>query len=109
MTYIFHEWDDHLALCPISHLTALVLVDEAFQALEIQSAQDVYQFECPEHRCSLQLKRKPAMYDTPIFRRTAHTAEGIRISPNRALEHYHTMPSTNTSDGLVGMLGSNGT
>jgi Protein of unknown function (DUF3435) len=53
LTYIFHEWDDHLALCPISHLTALVLVDEAFQALEIQSAQDVLPIEVS--RAPLQL------------------------------------------------------
>jgi Protein of unknown function (DUF3435) len=31
--YIFHERDDHLALCPISYLIALALVDEAFEAV----------------------------------------------------------------------------
>lgn len=86
-TYIFHERDDNLALCPISHFLALALADHAFQAQGIHSAEDIFQIEVPSYRNSLQLRWKAEMLSVPIFRRAVRTAQGIRISPDRALPY----------------------
>ena len=38
-TYIFHERDDNLALCPISHFLALAFTDDAFDSSQIRSVE----------------------------------------------------------------------
>ena len=86
-TYIFHERDDNLALCPISHFLALALADDAFEARGIKSVEDVLRIQVPAPRNSLQLKWKPQMLNIPVFRRAVNTAEGIRISPDKALPY----------------------
>jgi hypothetical protein len=86
-TYVFHERDDNLALCPISHFIALALADNAFAARGIQSATDIFRIEVPAHRNGLQVKWKPEIFNVPIFRRTIRTAQGIIISPNKALAY----------------------
>ncbi|OJD26944.1 hypothetical protein ACJ73_01667 [Blastomyces percursus] len=86
-TYIFHERDDNLALCPISHFLALALADGAFEAQGINSVEDVFRIRVQAPRNSLQLKWKQSMLNVPIFRRAMHTTEGVRISPDRALPY----------------------
>ncbi|OJD24725.1 hypothetical protein ACJ73_03904 [Blastomyces percursus] len=84
-TYIFHERDDNLALCPILHFLALALADRAFEAQGINSPEDIFHIEVPPYQNSLQLRWRSGMLDIPVFRRTVHTAHGVRISPDRAL------------------------
>ncbi|OAT11875.1 FluG domain-containing protein [Blastomyces gilchristii SLH14081] len=86
-TYIFHERDDNLALCPVSHFIALALADDAFEARGIVSVEDILRVRVPAHRNSLHLKWKADMLDVPVFRRAMHTAEGVRISPDKALPY----------------------
>ncbi|OJD22352.1 hypothetical protein ACJ73_06295 [Blastomyces percursus] len=86
-TYIFHERDDNLALCPVSHFLALALADDAFDARGINSVEDVLRIRVMAPRNSLHLKWKPHMLNIPVFRRAVHTAEGIRISPDKALPY----------------------
>ncbi|EDN08839.1 FluG domain-containing protein [Histoplasma capsulatum] len=86
-TYIFHERDDNLALCPVSHFLALALADDAFDARGINSIEDVLRIRVMAPRNSLHLKWKPHMLNVPVFRRAVHTAEGIRISPDKALPY----------------------
>ncbi|KAL2364863.1 hypothetical protein RJZ56_002210 [Blastomyces dermatitidis] len=86
-TYIFHERDDNLALCPVSHFIALALADDAFEARGIVSVEDILRVRVPAHRNSLHLKWKADMLDVPVFRRAIHTAEGVRISPDKALPY----------------------
>ncbi|OJD09861.1 hypothetical protein ACJ73_10049 [Blastomyces percursus] len=86
-TYIFHERDDNLALCPVSHFLALALADDAFDARGINSVEDVLRIRVMVPRNSLHLKWKPHMLNIPVFRRAVHTAEGIRISPDKALPY----------------------
>ncbi|TPX19903.1 hypothetical protein DIZ76_017697 [Coccidioides immitis] len=86
-TYIFHERDDNLALCAISHFLALALADQAFEAQGINSSNDIFQIAVPPYRNSLQLRWKPDILDVPVFRRTIRTAQGIRVSPDRALPY----------------------
>ncbi|OJD25540.1 hypothetical protein ACJ73_03093 [Blastomyces percursus] len=86
-TYIFHERDDNMALCPISHFLALALADQAFQAQGINSPEDIFRIEVPRYRNSLQLRWRSEMLDIPVFRRTYHTAHGVRVSPDRALPY----------------------
>ncbi|EDN08847.1 hypothetical protein I7I51_00505 [Histoplasma capsulatum] len=86
-TYIFHERDDNPALCPISHFLSLALADRAFEAQGINTPEDIFRIEVPPYRNSLQLRWRPEMLDIPIFRRTYHTAHGVRISPDRALPY----------------------
>ncbi|OJD10206.1 hypothetical protein ACJ73_09890, partial [Blastomyces percursus] len=85
--YIFHERDDNLALCPVSHFLALALADDAFDAKGINSVEDVLRIRVMAPRNSLHLKWKPNMLNIPVFRRAVHTAEGIRISPDKALPY----------------------
>jgi uncharacterized protein DUF3435 len=85
--FTFFTRDDNLALCPIFHFIALVLADHAFMAHGINSAEDIFRIEVPPHRNSLQLKWKPEKLNVPIFRRTMHTAQGLRISPDKALPY----------------------
>ncbi|OJD11662.1 hypothetical protein ACJ73_09496, partial [Blastomyces percursus] len=85
--YIFHERDDNLALCPVSHFLALALADDAFDAKGINSVEDVLRIRVTAPRNSLHLKWKPNMLNIPVFRRAVHTAEGIRISPDKALPY----------------------
>lgn len=101
--FTFFTRDDNLALCPIFHCIALALADHAFTARGINSAEDIFRIEIPPHRNSLQLTWKPEKLNVPIFRRTMHTAQGLRISPDKALP-YDTL--TNISKGLGEMLGS---
>jgi hypothetical protein len=54
-TYIFHERDDNLALCPVSHFLALAFADGAFDASEIRSPEDVYRISVPSYRNSYQI------------------------------------------------------
>ncbi|EEH03246.1 FluG domain-containing protein [Histoplasma capsulatum G186AR] len=86
-TYIFHERDDNFALCPTSHFLALALADGAFEARGINSIEDVLLIRVQAPRNSLHLRWKPHMLNTPIFRRAIHTAEGVRISPDKALPY----------------------
>ncbi|OJD21830.1 hypothetical protein ACJ73_06825 [Blastomyces percursus] len=86
-TYIFHERDDNLALCPVSHFLALALADDAFDARGINSVEDVLRIRVTAPRNSLHLKWKPHMLNIPVFRRAVHAAEGIRISPDKALPY----------------------
>ncbi|OJD27699.1 hypothetical protein ACJ73_00909 [Blastomyces percursus] len=85
--YIFHERDDNLALCPVSHFLALALADDAFDAKCINSVEDVLCIRVTAPRNSLHLKWKPNMLNIPVFRRAVHTAEGIRIPPDKALPY----------------------
>ncbi|KAN0071789.1 Protein of unknown function (DUF3435) domain containing protein [Elaphomyces granulatus] len=68
--YIFHERDDNLALCP---------------ARGINSVEDVLRIQVTAPRNCLHLKWKPHMLNIPVFRQAIHTAEGIRIFPDKAL------------------------
>ncbi|OJD26331.1 hypothetical protein ACJ73_02290 [Blastomyces percursus] len=86
-TYIFHERDDNLALCPVSHFLALALADDAFDARGINSVEDVLRIRVMAPRNSLHLKWKPHMLNIPVFRRAVHAAEGFRISPDKALPY----------------------
>jgi hypothetical protein len=63
------------------------LADDAFLARGIESAADIFRIEVPAHRNSLQLKWKPEVLDIPIFRRTVYTAQGLTISPDKALTY----------------------
>jgi Protein of unknown function (DUF3435) len=65
----------------------LALVDHAFRAREIQSAEDIFRIEVPDNRNGLELKWKPEILDIPIFRRAESTPEGIKISANQALTY----------------------
>lgn len=84
-TYIFHERDDNLALCFVSHFLVLALADDAFEAQDINSVEDVFRIRVQAPRNSLQLKWKPSVLDVPIFCRAVHTTQGLRISPDRTL------------------------
>ncbi|QSS61773.1 hypothetical protein I7I51_03950 [Histoplasma capsulatum] len=86
-TYIFHEWDDNPALCPISHFLSLALADRAFEAQGINSPEDIFHIEVLPYRNSLQLRWRSEMLKIPAFHRTVHTAHGVRISPDRALPY----------------------
>jgi hypothetical protein len=86
-TYIFHERDDNLALCPVSHFLALAFADDAFDASEIRSPEDVYRIPVPSYRNSYQIKWKSQILDVPIFRRTDRHQFGVFISSDRALQY----------------------
>ena len=86
-TYIFHERDDNLALCPISHFLALAFADDAFESSEIRSSEDIYRIFVPCHRNSYQIKWKPQILDIPVFRRTDRNRLGVCISSDRALQY----------------------
>ncbi|KAI9777504.1 MAG: hypothetical protein M1816_004709, partial [Peltula sp. TS41687] len=49
--------------------------------------EDVYNLRVPAHLNSIQIKWKPGMQDKPIFRRALRTADGIRISLDKALAY----------------------
>ncbi|EER41744.1 FluG domain-containing protein [Histoplasma capsulatum H143] len=68
-------------------LLALALADDAFDARGISSVEDVLRIQVMTPRNSLHLKWKPHMLNVPVFRRAVHTAEGIRISPDKALPY----------------------
>jgi Protein of unknown function (DUF3435) len=76
-TYIFHERDDNLALCPISHFLALAFADAAFDSSQIRSVEDIFRIDVPTYRNILQIKWKPKMLDVPVFRRTDRAQLGI--------------------------------
>ncbi|OJD22154.1 hypothetical protein ACJ73_06498 [Blastomyces percursus] len=99
-TYIFHERDDNLALCPISHFLALAPADGAFEAQGINSVEDVFRIRVQAPRNSLQLRWKQSMLNVLIFCRAMHTTEGVRISPDRTLPY-------DTSNQYLQRLGRN--
>ncbi|OJD23960.1 hypothetical protein ACJ73_04688 [Blastomyces percursus] len=103
-TYIFHERDDNLALCPISHFLALALADGAFEAHGINSVEDVFRIRVQASRNSLQLRWKQSMLNVPIFRRAVHTTEE---SGSPQIEHYHMTHSTSTFSGWAATPDSN--
>lgn len=86
-TYIFHERDDNLALCPISHFLALALADHAFDAQGISCAENIFRITVLSYRNSLQMRWKPEMLDISVFHCVIHTAQGVRISSDRALSY----------------------
>ncbi|KAI9766747.1 MAG: hypothetical protein M1839_004778 [Geoglossum umbratile] len=94
-TYLFHERDDNLAICPILQFLALAFADNAFEAEVINSLEDIFRLNVKAPRNSLQLKWKHSWQDTPIFRHAVCTLDGIRISSDKALQ-YSTIPLPNT-------------
>ncbi|EER43199.1 FluG protein [Histoplasma capsulatum H143] len=57
----------------------------SFEAQGINSLEDIFCIEVPPYRNSLQLRWRSEMLNIPVFRRTYHTAYGVRVSPDRAL------------------------
>ncbi|EEQ88960.2 FluG domain-containing protein [Blastomyces dermatitidis ER-3] len=86
-TYIFHEQDDNLAICPVSHFLALALAADTFEARGISSIEDVFRIQVQAPRNSIQLKSKSNILDVPVFHRAVRTAQGVRISPDRTLPY----------------------
>jgi uncharacterized protein DUF3435 len=73
---IFHERDDNLALCPISHF--LALADDAFEAQGIDSPEDIFRIAVPSYRNSLRIRWKPDMLDISSHR--SHRAGYSRLT-----------------------------
>ncbi|KAI9785817.1 MAG: hypothetical protein M1816_008209 [Peltula sp. TS41687] len=86
-TYVIHEQDDNLAFCPIIHFLAIAFADNAFDSEKISKPEDIYNLQVPTNLNSIQIKWKPDMQDKPIFRRATRTADGIRISLDKALAY----------------------
>ncbi|KAL9049391.1 MAG: hypothetical protein Q9162_007245 [Coniocarpon cinnabarinum] len=84
--FLFHEREDNLTMCPILHMLALALADEAFEA-GIRSVEDIYRLRVTGGRNSLELRWKESMLDVPVFRRLVSSKEGITTSSTRALTY----------------------
>ena len=82
-----HERDDTLAFCPILQFLALAIDDNAFEAPELKSPEHIYRIKVSRPRNSLHLRWKESILDTPVFRRSVHSADGIRTSSNMALPY----------------------
>lgn len=54
---------------------------------KISKPEDIYNLRVPAHLNSIQIKWKPGMQDKPIFQRAIRTADGIRISLDKALTY----------------------
>ncbi|KAH0545274.1 hypothetical protein FGG08_000573 [Glutinoglossum americanum] len=96
-TYLFHKRDGNLALCPILQFLALAFADDAFEAEGVYSLEDIFRLNIEAPRNSLQLKWKHLRLDSPIFRRTVRISDGIRISPDKALQRG----TANAVDGVA--------
>lgn len=86
-TYIFHERDDNLALCPILYFLALAFTDDAFDSGQIRSVEDIFRDYVPLYCKSLKIRWKPQMLDVPVFRRADCTLFGACSSPDRVLQY----------------------
>ncbi len=55
-TYVLHEQDDNLALCPVLHFLVLAFSDNAFKAPDLNCPEVIYQMKVPEPRQAIELK-----------------------------------------------------
>ncbi|KAI9765990.1 MAG: hypothetical protein M1840_006997 [Geoglossum simile] len=85
--FIFHERDDTLGICPIAQFIALALADDAFEAENLKTPEEILGVRVALPRNTIQLKWKKSMLDTPIFRRAVRYADGIRTSSDKALPY----------------------
>jgi hypothetical protein len=76
-----------LGICPIAQFIALALADDAPEAENLKTPEEVLGVRVALPRNSVQLKWKKAMLDTPIFRRAVRCADGIGTSSDKALPY----------------------
>ena len=69
MTYILYKRRDHPMFCPIMSPLALAFADSAFKKEGIQCLEDLYTLEIPHFKEMLGIQWKPALLETPIFRK----------------------------------------
>lgn len=86
-TYIFHEQDDNLALCPILNFLALAFTDDAFDSGQIQLVEDIFWVYVPLYCKSLKIQWKPQRLDVPVFCRADCMLFGACSSPDCVLQY----------------------
>jgi len=86
-TYVLHEQDDNLALCPVLHFLALAFSDNAFKAPDLDCPEAIYQMKVPEPRQAIELEWDGEILNKCIFRRAEKGVSGMKIS-DRVLPYY---------------------
>jgi len=76
------------AMCPVIHFTALAFADNAFHPRLIDAGLTVrtmHSFRCPDGRTTIQFALWDDILNTPIFRRSRQTMEGVTVDPVKAM------------------------
>ncbi|KAI9765002.1 MAG: hypothetical protein M1840_007924 [Geoglossum simile] len=91
-TFTIHE-DDDPAFCPVLQFLALAFADRAFEASNLQSAQDLRRVRIdPPLMCQI-FHWKESILDIPVFRQAKRVVGGIMTSPDRAWQYDSFQPS----------------
>ena len=77
-----------LAFCPIAHILALAIADDAFEPQIARNVESLFHAEVRNDRLTTQLRFKASMQDVPIFRQATRSVQGIRTSPDKALRYH---------------------
>jgi len=76
------------AMCPVIHFTAIAFADNAFHPRLIDAGLTVrtmHSFRCPDGQTTIRFALRDDILDTPIFRRSRQTMEGVAVDPVRAM------------------------
>ena len=84
--FFFTEVDDPI-FCPITHLVSLAIVDGAFEAPSLTTAERVFEHKVWGPVVCTPLNWKQEMLKTPIFRQDERTVDGVVTSPTLALTY----------------------
>ncbi|KAI9717340.1 MAG: hypothetical protein M1828_007228 [Chrysothrix sp. TS-e1954] len=78
-TFLFYE-NMNLLLCPIAHMLALALHDDAFEASSLSQVKQIFNVNVPSQKKSVTLWWKDEKENIPVLRQAAPTNAGRRTS-----------------------------
>jgi hypothetical protein len=75
-------------MCPVIHFMALAFAGNAFHPRLVDAGLTVrtmHSFRCPDGRTTIKFALREDILDTPVFRRSRQTMEGVAVDPIKAL------------------------
>ena len=75
-------------MCAVVHFAALAFADNAFHPRLVSeglTVHSLHSFSCPDGRITIDFSFKDEILDTPIFRRSIQTIDGVSVDPHKAL------------------------